>query len=165
MTEPDDQPSTDLTVAADPIPPDDWAWTFINSYLGHDNKGNIGNITKALQAAGRSHDVYRVRKLREPTFAALIQQADQALLDALWSVTLKDAIEGIDRPIFQRGMLVGHVKETDWQTRRWLLERLDPERFHLPTRVELVSGDAPGAFTFQLGEDIDNAELEQGDDQ
>jgi hypothetical protein len=128
---------------------DDWAWAFFKSYT----ETHLGNITQAHRAAKVSYDVYYVRRQKDLTFRALCDEAERAILDAVLQVTLEEAINGVERPIFQRGEIVGHARETDNRLRQWLLERLDPARFHLPSVVELSSGGTDGTvISFQLGE-------------
>ena len=79
-------------------------------------------------------------------------QADTALTEAVEQVMMERILHGTERPIFQHGEIVAHVREVDNRLLQWWLERRAPERYHIATRVEHVSPDTPGAFVFRLGD-------------
>lgn len=149
---PEDEPALSLELAAD-----DWAHVFFATYLGT----GPGNLTKSAKAAGVHPKAIKRRIETDLLFADLKEQADLALLHALEEEAFRRARDGTERPIFQHGEVVGHVREVDNRLLQWLLERLAPEKYHLATLVEHVSPDTPGAFTFRLGDKP--LELEAGD--
>ncbi len=149
-------PSTDLQ----PLPDDDWAWTFLETYLNPQNN-RPGVISQCLRAAKISRDVYQNRLKDDLQFALLVNEAREQLIDALEGEAYRRAFNPDPRPIYQRGELVGHAPDVDNRHLEWYLERARPDKWHIPSVVEFVSGDAPGAFKFQMGETP--LELEAGE--
>lgn len=71
----------------------------------------IGNISKAAIAAGVSRKtVYNWLKNSED-FRSRFEDAEEDVRDAVREEIHRRAIEGVDEPVYQRGMLVGHVRK------------------------------------------------------
>ncbi len=162
------EPTTDLV----PLAHDDWAHRFFEAYLGHtDDPHTVGTITRSARHAGVHPNTVKRRLNDDLLFATLIDQANQELLEALEAEAYRRAKDGTTRPIYQAGEKVGEVQDIDNRHLEWLLERLNPEKWHLPTRIELTNpaGTQDGtAFTFHMGEHTLNAQeapaLEQPDE-
>ncbi len=161
--QPEEQPAPAIIplIADGLLADDDWAWTFLASYTGHDLKGHPGNLSKAYRSAGISKKVYETRRENDTTFRLLCEQADDALADLVEEAVHKLATIGDEIPIIARGEQIGTRFQIDGPTARWYLERIRPEKYHLPTVVEHVAPGTAGAFTFQLGEEP--LLLEQGE--
>lgn len=131
------------------LPPDDWAHTFFTAYLG---PIGIGTLTKSARHAGVSRTTVAQRLKTDGRFNALMTLANQELLEALEAEAYKRAKDGLERPVYQRGQVVGAIQDVDNKHLQWLLERLAPEKYHLPTRIELTRPDHESDFTFHMGE-------------
>jgi hypothetical protein len=79
----------------------------------------------------------------------MLEQAYRMMNDALEYEAMRRAVEPNERPVFQRGEMVGVIKEYDTKHLEWLLERRMPERYHIPTRIEFA-GDGEGVLNFKL---------------
>lgn len=140
--------------------PDDWAHAFFTAYTG---PIGYGTLNASFRHAGITRQNYRTRLENDTVFALLKTEADNELRDAVRHELMNRALNGTQRPIFQRGHLVGHVREVDNRLLMWLAERLIPEEYHLATKFELTGDNAPGAFKFAMGEVIEQNALEEGD--
>jgi hypothetical protein len=87
------------------------------------------NITRACEAAriGRSA-VYSWRK-EDPSFSDDWREALEIAGDALQDEAVRRAVEGVDRPVFQGGQLVGVVREYSDTLLVLLLKGAKPERY------------------------------------
>lgn len=92
----------------------------------------------------------------------MLARAEGMVDELLEFESLRRALEPNERPIFQRGQLVGVVKEWDTRHLEWVLERRMPEKYHLQTRVEFGASDNDVMFKLALGESEPVAELEEG---
>ena len=71
----------------------------------------IGNISKAAIAAGVSRKtVYNWLK-NSDDFRNRFEEAEEDVRDAIREEIHRRAIEGVDEPVYQRGLLVGHVRK------------------------------------------------------
>ncbi len=131
------------------LPPDDWAHAFFDAYTG---PIGLCNRSASARHAGVHPSTVKSRIERDETFADLVSQAESALTEAVEQVAIERILHGTERPIFQHGEIVGHVREVDNRLLQWWLERRVPERYHIATRVEHVNPDTPGAFVFRLGD-------------
>jgi len=66
-------------------------------------------------------------------------------------------LEPSERPVFHQGRQVGVIQEWDTKHLEWVAERLLPEEFHLPTRIE-SQGDSEVEFKLQLNPADDKEE-------
>ncbi len=100
----------------------------------------LGNATAAAKAAGATPQAfYRLRKL-EPAFSRAWDQARTAALDVLRLEAFRRAVEGWERPIYQRGELVGTERIYSDRLLEVLLQQA-PE--HRPrSLLELPAGTA-----------------------
>ena len=162
-SEPEPQPELDL-------PEDDWAHAFFAAYTGtvRVNDGSdygslaICNRSKSAKHAGVHPKTIAYRRDHDPAFADLLQQADEALTEAVEQVAVERILNGTERPVFQHGEIVGHIRVVDNRLLQWWLERRATEKYHIATRVEHVNPDTPGAFVFRLGDKP--LELEAGEE-
>lgn len=139
------------------LEPDDWAHAYFASYIGPDG---LGNIARACRQAGITKHVRDNRLTNDTGFREAHNDADNELRSAFEYVLTDRVLNGTPRPVFQRGILVGHVREVDNRLLQWTLERLMPEKYHLATKFELSGADAPGAFKFAMGEVVTGEAVE-----
>ncbi len=147
------------------LEPDDWAWAFFASYTGDEDPWNA---TAAARAAGIDRTTARDRRKYDPVFAGLWDEADLHVRDMLLAPLIKDAINGIERGVYRKGERIDTEHVPDNKLRMWLLERIDPDTFHLNTRIEAVTNNGlPSEFKFQMGEtprQIEGRVLEETDE-
>ena len=71
----------------------------------------IGVISRAAIAAGVSRKtVYNWLK-NDPDFRETFEDMEEDVRDAIREELHRRAIEGVDEPVFQRGVLVGHIRK------------------------------------------------------
>ncbi len=93
-----------------------------------------GSMTAAAQAASPhaqgergAYESFRDLVRRDPQFAADVAEAKAAALGRVEKVIADHALNGVRRPIYQRGELVGHEQVFDHKLLLALAARLDPE--------------------------------------
>ena len=87
------------------------------------------NVSHAAESVGLSRTcVYQVRA-EEPEFAAAWDAAVESSLDDIESALRRRAVEGVDRPVFYRGEVCGHVKEFSDTAAIFLLKGRRPDVF------------------------------------
>lgn len=141
------KPQPETTI--DLLPQNDWARTFLQAYADPES---LGTISKAAKKAGVTRQTVHNRLKDDLIFKTLYEQAQEELKDIIRKEVMRRAIEPYERPIFQRGELIGHVKEYDNRHLQWVAERLMRDEFHLPTIIELTNEVTGAAFVFRMGE-------------
>lgn len=149
--------------ALEAFEPDDWAHAFFHHYVG---RTGLGVLTRSARLAGVSAGAIKERAQDDTLFRAALEAAHTELCEAFEYVLTDRNLNGTLKPVHQRGVLIGFVREIDNRLLQWTLERLMPEKYHLATRFELTAKDTPDAFTFAMGEvgDMDVLELEPGNE-
>jgi hypothetical protein len=137
--------STDVTSYAEgDYQPEPWEKPFFEALINE-----YGVLGKAYEAAGVHEKAVKARAKNSPTFKMMLEAATRMTDDVLEYEIMRRAIEPSERPVFQRGQLVGIIKEWDTKHLEWTAERRMPEKYHLPTRVEFA-GDGEGVLNFKL---------------
>ena len=104
---------------------------------------------------------WQKRAANDPEYAKELASAQRVIAELVRYEAFRLIFDPPRRPVFQRGKQVGwEEKRADPKHVQWMLERIDPESFHLATKFELSGHSAPNAFKFQMGE---VHELEAGD--
>jgi hypothetical protein len=124
--------------------PEPWEKRFFEAYLN-----DYGVVGKAANAAGVHPNKIKARAKESPAFKLMYEAAERAVNDMLDFEVMRRALEPSERPVYQRGKLVGVIREWDNRHLEWVAERRMPQKYHLPTRVEFA-GDADGAIAFKL---------------
>lgn len=138
--------------------PQPWEKEFLQAYTE-----NYGVAARAARSIGVHPRAIEMRCKQSPRFKALYEAAQQMVKDTMRYEAMRRALEPTERPVFQRGELVGVIQEWDTRHLQWMLERMIPEEFHLPTRIEFGSG-GDGAVNFELKLGDSPPELNPGDD-
>lgn len=144
-----------LNLFSEEGPPEEWEIVFINAL-----SDELGVVGQAARKAGVHERTVMRRREESPRFEALYQAAQAAIDDALEYESLRRALEPNERPIFQRGKLVGVVREYDTKHLEWLLERRMPERYNL-NRLDREKDIRDVVFRPMLGDQT--PELEEPD--
>lgn len=145
------------------LAPGDWAITFLEAYAGPDA---YGTISKAARVAGVHPKAIARRRQDDTVFAELMTQVEDEIRDLVRHEVFRRALEPTERPIFQRGEMVGTIQEYDNRHLEWLAERFMPEEFHLSTKIELSGTAGSGDFEFRMSErdeDEEQAEVSPPD--
>lgn len=126
-------------------PPEEWEKPFLEAFVNE-----FGIEGKAARAVGIHPNVIRNRVKNSPRFADMYDEAQRMVDDTLEYESVRRALTPSERPVYQRGQLVGVVQEWDTKHLEWLLERRIPERYHIPTLVEFGGKATDGAVKFKL---------------
>lgn len=139
--------------------PEEWEKKFFEALL---NEHAI--IGRAAKAAGVSVQVIERRRRESIRFSQMLDRAEAMIDEALEYESLRRALEPNEKPIFARGQMVGVMREWDTRHLEWVLERRIPEKYHLPSRVELGTRESDVTFKLALGDQEPTPELEAGDE-
>jgi len=91
------------------------------------NLAQHGVVGRAAAAAGwPSSTAYALRK-SDPEFARLWEEAVEFAADALEAAARERAVDGVLRPVYQQGALVGHVREYSDRLLELMLRAKRPE--------------------------------------
>lgn len=108
-----------------------------------------GNISKACKKSGLSRPTaYEHRKTNE-AFAAAWAQATEIYLEVLEAEADRRAVQGTLKPIYQRGIKVGTVREFSDTLLIFRLKALAPEKYRERAQV-----DHSGRVGMVIGIDI-----------
>lgn len=134
-----------LIEVEDEGPEQPWERKFLQSFLME----TYGTVAKAAKEAGIEAEVVRRRERESPRFRQNLAQCREILRDTVRYEIIRRALEPSVRPVFHQGKQVGEIQEWDTKHLEWVAERLLPEEFHLPTRIE-SQGDGEVEFKLQL---------------
>jgi hypothetical protein len=96
-------------------------------------------IVAACEAIGASkQSLYKLRQ-RDPAFAKAMDEALGRSIVVIEDEIARRAIEGVQKPIFQGGQLVGHVTEYSDSLLLALAKRRDPEHWKDRTASEVTA--------------------------
>lgn len=87
------------------------------------------NITKACELSGLGRTSAYEWREDDPEFAADWQKALEVAADLLEDEAVRRAKEGTDKPVFQGGQLVGHVREYSDTLMIFLLKGAKPKKY------------------------------------
>lgn len=120
--------------------PSGWKWLFLEALREQPN------VSRAAELAGitRRH-AYRVRDA-DPDFAAAWEDALAAAVDGLEAETFRRAKDGVDKPVFHKGEIVGHIKEYSDSLAALLLRAHRPERYRDRANSEDPDGKTYSGF-------------------
>lgn len=95
-----------------------------------------GRISEAAKAAGVVADTVRALRLKDEAFKELHEEALAEYRDRIEAEVHRRAIEGWEKPVFQKGELVGFVTEYSDKLLELLAKR------HIPEYTDKVAVDA-----------------------
>lgn len=100
-----------------------------------------GTLTAACKAARVSpHTVYEWREM-DDDFVFAEREARDAFADALEQEAVRRAWHGVNKPVYQGGELVGHIREYSDTLLMFSLKAIRPEKYR--ERHDLTSGGQP----------------------
>ena len=113
-------------------------------------------VTAACQRAGVSRSAVYEARQRDEGFALAWHHVESRIVDTLEREAYRRAVEGVERPVYQRGVQVGSVREYSDRLLEMLLKARAPERYRENSKVE-VSGHDGGPVTLaDLAALVDN---------
>lgn len=123
---------------------------------------NYGAFTTACEETGVSEETIRDRLEASPDFQFSYNWVLSRLKDMVRKEVFRRAVEPTERPVYNRGILVGKILDWDTKHLEWVAERLIPEEFHLPSRIEGgMDGEGTVRFKLELGPGV-KEELDPG---
>ena len=99
-----------------------------------------GNVTASCEAAGIGRRTAYEHRESDPEFAAAWDAALETAWDALETEAVRRATEGVQKPVYQRGELVGHVTEHSDYLMGILLKGNRPTKYGAKLQVEHAGG-------------------------
>lgn len=100
-----------------------------------------GTLTAGCKAARVSpHTVYQWREM-DDSFVFSEREAQSAFADALEQEAVRRAWHGIDKPVYQGGELVGHIREYSDSLLIFTLKAVRPEKYR--DRYDVTTGGQP----------------------
>ena len=113
------------------------------------------NVSAAAREVGFARrSLYTLRE-RDEEFAAQWDEAVEEATDTLEREARRRAVEGTDRPIYQRGELVGYEKQYSDTLMCLLLKAHRPQKFSEKHAVELT-GASGGPVQVEHSEEVDD---------
>ena len=110
-----------------------------------------------------SADVQKQAK-DHPEMLDAVDAARSVLCEMLEAEAWRLVFEPPQRPVYQRGELVGFEPMVQTKHIQFMLERHIPERYHLATKTELSGGNgATVSFAFNMGDSPLEIEAEDAD--
>jgi hypothetical protein len=96
------------------------------------------NVSAAARAAGVTRQNAYLRRAQDPDFAARWEDAIGRSTDALIGAMWIRAVEGIEKPVFYRGKVCGHVREYSDSLAMFLAIAFRPAMYASGKRRELA---------------------------
>jgi len=120
--------------------PNEWQPRFL------DELASRGLVTRACEAAGIGRRTAYDCRDRDEDFAAAWADALEVAAEAFEAELRRRAIEGVERPVYQSGELVGHIREYSDTLLIFGLKGLKPEKYRDRRAIE-HTGPGGGAIT------------------
>ena len=95
------------------------------------------SVTKACSLSSVSRTSVYQWRADDPEFLAAWDKALDLATDALEDEAIRRAVEGTDKPVYQGGELVGHVREYSDTLMIFMLKARRPEKFRERTSANL----------------------------
>lgn len=92
----------------------------------------------ALKAVGVHRSMLYIWRETDAAFLVAEQQVKDGIADALEAEAVKRAYKGVRKPVFQGGLLAGHVTEYSDQLLMFLLKAMRPDRFRERSEVQVT---------------------------
>lgn len=95
-------------------------------------------ISAALTSAGASPEQLRRWRERDGAFLVKEQDARNAMADKLEAEAIRRAFKGVRTPVYQGGLLAGHVTQYSDQLLTLLLKAMRPDKYRERTEVSVT---------------------------
>ena len=115
----------------------------------------IGTITHAaMRAQVDRTTIYRWRD-SDPVFAAALDEADLMAAERLEQEARRRAVEGVEKPVWHKGQMVGSVREYSDTLLIFLLKGALPDKYRERVSSEISGqGGGPLQVTVQLDDKL-----------
>lgn len=115
----------------------------------------IGTITHAaMRAQVDRTTIYRWRD-SDPVFAAALDEADLVAAERLEQEARRRAVEGVEKPVWHKGQMVGSVREYSDTLLIFLLKGALPDKYRERVSSEISGqGGGPLQVTVQLDDKL-----------
>lgn len=126
--------------------------------------GQYGIISDACRAAAIPVNLVVSLRKSDPDFALRFEDTMDSVRDKVRRALMERSIDGVVKPVYQLGKLVGYEVEHDNKLLMFVAERLLRDEFHLEKEKAIGTG-TPIRFEFVLGEkpdvegEIEDAEM------
>ena len=100
-----------------------------------------GNVTTAAMAAGVSRRTPYEHREKDEAFAAAWKEAEEIATDALEAEARRRAVEGVDEPVFHKGVVVGQIRRYSDRMLEILLKGHRPGKFRENVSMEHSNPD------------------------
>lgn len=114
------------------IPAESWL-LFLQKLSEH------GHIQKALDLVGISRVQLWRRRRDDPDFRAMFHEAQEIASESLEDEAQRRAVQGVNKPVFWQGDIVGHQIEYSDGLLTFLLKGLKPEKYRDRVSTENVN--------------------------
>lgn len=149
MSEPDTPTASAPACAREPL---SWEPVFLETLQA------TGNVSGSARAAGIDRTTAYEHRGRHPDFASRWEAAVEEATDGLETEARRRAVEGVEKPVYQGGELVGTVQEYSDTLLLALLKAHRPDKFRDKFQGAIQVGGLPGAPPVKVeGKDADPA--------
>jgi len=100
-----------------------------------------GNIGKACKAAGIARGTQANARKNDAEFVVRFNDAMASAIDRLEEEARRRAVDGVKKPVYQGGVLVGYERQYSDALLRTLLQANRPEKFRETYRAELTGAN------------------------
>jgi hypothetical protein len=115
-----------------------------------------GIVTRAARAAGTDRTNVYLWCDHDPAFALAFDDAKEQATDSMEDEARRRAVDGVDKPVYQGGILVGYIHEYSDSLLTTMLKANRPEKFR--DRFEVMGKDG-GPIQHERIESVPTAEL------
>jgi hypothetical protein len=98
------------------------------------------SVTCAAEIAGRSRATFYRWREEDEAFAAAWDDALESGTDRLEKEAIRRAVEGVNKPVFYKGKVVGHITEYSDTMLAMQLNARRPEKYRVNHKVEHTGG-------------------------
>src|SRR5215831_1103301 len=95
-------------------------------------------VSAALTAAGASEEMLRRWRERDGAFCVREQDARNVMADRLEAEAVRRAFKGVRTPVYQGGLLAGHVTQYSDQLLVLMLKAMRPEKYRERSEVSVT---------------------------
>lgn len=88
-----------------------------------------GNVRRACQLIGLTRGAVYDHRKRDPDFAEEFEDTIEAAIDDMEQEARRRAMEGVEKPVYQNGTLVGHIQQYSDTLMIFLLKAYRPDKF------------------------------------
>lgn len=111
----------------------------------------LGNLSATERETGIARQRHHEWVKADPTYLADFLVAQEQAIDALESEARRRAVEGVEKPVYQGGKLVGGIREYSDTLLIFLLKGARPERYRERYDIQISPSDAIKRIAAEAG--------------